>query len=939
MFWVTLILWAVTFVLSELLRPKPKIENAKPAGLGDFNFPTATEGRVVPIIWGTVKIQGPNVVWYGDLQQVPITRKIKTGMFSSKQQIIGYKYFVGVQMALCRGEVGKLFNIWVGDVALWSGTQTGAGTISVDEPDFLGGNDLGQGGIAGDITLVTGTEVQAANTYLSAFQQQGGDTPAYPGTCYVVFEGGYLGNSASIQPWKFEVQRIPNGLGLADPTVNTNDANPMNVLYEIFTNDEWGLGLPATDIDTSNFSTAAATLKTEGNGFSFVLDNAQEVVELIKQVEQQIDGVVVLDRLTGKWKVNLARGGYSLGSLTIANDDNTKSVVEFSRGAWEDTTTEVRVAFSNRANNYTNTFAMSQDMANVKIQGQNVVSQVTYPGVKDADLANQIAWRDLRGLSRPIAKVKLIVDRSFYNTSPGDVILFTNSALNISAMAVRITKVDMGRLEKGEIELNGVEDIYTFEDPVFASPGPTGWTAPSNTAVDITAANRVIFEAPKAFADRDPVSPGLYRRIWVGGRSPGVGAVLFNIDASGSEVGSVAGFLLAGKLASAVNPEVYGGNIEIVADPDTRAAILAELGSATDEDIGRSLSNLCLVNNELFAFKSYTDLGTNIRLNDCYRGLCDTAPGIHAANDRVWFLFVAGGMTDDSFASSPASIKLLTQTNSETLSAGSATASSVTIADRHLKPYPPSELTINTTPYPSSAVSLDDGVSAGDDGKGLNVGWTRRDYNAQDEVLSVMSEDELPSTFPTELSTTYKVEVINDPLGSPTTLFDTGYVTSNASTPVGRTKILRYTDGVVPSTIQIKVHTRHTIGSTNYEATQQLTDIISVTSSELSGQINMGALDDNEVGTLYISSAPDTGTYSFAIQQSLLSSGAVQARINGGSWTTVISTGNTTGTLAGVSAGDTIEVQHTQTGSGSAETLLKVTPPSTSTIGYAVLII
>ena len=72
-FWFFLIINIATFLLTELLRPKPNIEDAKPAGLGDFQVPTATEGRVVPLIWGRVKMAGPNVVWYGDLIAEPIT--------------------------------------------------------------------------------------------------------------------------------------------------------------------------------------------------------------------------------------------------------------------------------------------------------------------------------------------------------------------------------------------------------------------------------------------------------------------------------------------------------------------------------------------------------------------------------------------------------------------------------------------------------------------------------------------------------------------------------------------------------------------------------------------------------------------------------------------------------------------------------------------------
>src|SRR6185436_5887525 len=76
-FWLTLLVYAALFVLSDLLKPKPELENAKPSGLGDFNFPTATEGRPVPLLFGTVKISGPNVVWYGDFVQEARTIEVK----------------------------------------------------------------------------------------------------------------------------------------------------------------------------------------------------------------------------------------------------------------------------------------------------------------------------------------------------------------------------------------------------------------------------------------------------------------------------------------------------------------------------------------------------------------------------------------------------------------------------------------------------------------------------------------------------------------------------------------------------------------------------------------------------------------------------------------------------------------------------------------------
>ena len=61
----------VASFVAYALAPKP--EAPKPAALNDFDLPTAEEGRAIPVIFGTVWITGPNVIWYGDLASQPIT--------------------------------------------------------------------------------------------------------------------------------------------------------------------------------------------------------------------------------------------------------------------------------------------------------------------------------------------------------------------------------------------------------------------------------------------------------------------------------------------------------------------------------------------------------------------------------------------------------------------------------------------------------------------------------------------------------------------------------------------------------------------------------------------------------------------------------------------------------------------------------------------------
>ncbi len=57
---------AVLMIAAYIFMPTPKMQNAKAAGLDEFSFPTNSNGRPVPEVFGTVEIHG-NFLWYGDL--------------------------------------------------------------------------------------------------------------------------------------------------------------------------------------------------------------------------------------------------------------------------------------------------------------------------------------------------------------------------------------------------------------------------------------------------------------------------------------------------------------------------------------------------------------------------------------------------------------------------------------------------------------------------------------------------------------------------------------------------------------------------------------------------------------------------------------------------------------------------------------------------------
>jgi hypothetical protein len=64
--WLWVIVYVAMALVSVLLRPKQKMPDVKPGTIGDKDLPIASQSSPVPVVWGTVWLTQPNVVWYGD---------------------------------------------------------------------------------------------------------------------------------------------------------------------------------------------------------------------------------------------------------------------------------------------------------------------------------------------------------------------------------------------------------------------------------------------------------------------------------------------------------------------------------------------------------------------------------------------------------------------------------------------------------------------------------------------------------------------------------------------------------------------------------------------------------------------------------------------------------------------------------------------------------
>lgn len=761
MIWVTLALVVASFLITAFLTPKPDIENAKPAKLGDFRFPRIDEGVPVPIFWGRVRLRGPTVLWYGDLEVIPIEDEIKTGLFSSKKVIVGYRYLIGVHLALAlsTGTGTKFLRIWAEEKEIWSGDQTAASAgsaISVSAPGALGGREEG-GGFVGTARVYPGDFSHTQNAYLAGLSDiDAAELPHYKGLVHVVMEHMEIGEQPNIKPFNFEIENVgfsPLGLG----NLPNGDANPAEVLFDILTN-SWGrLGLSTDAIDTTSFSDAGTVLASESHGISLAVQSSNDARDVIEEVLKQIDGLIYEDPETQKIKLVLTRFDYDVDLIPSFDESNVIEIVNFAASSWGETSNQVRIIYNDRDSDYTEKTAIAQDMANVGFNSRVKGADFNYRGVSNADLANHLAARHLNMLSIPLIKVRLITNRDGATLRPGDVIKLAWDDYGISQLVLRVQKFDVGELDDGRVALDLIQDRFAVSETVYASPPATAFVPPVVAAAAITVrqsyemprflANKLVAAgaassseatADNSFVQHLALSPQSLALFFSAQNSEDVG-VTYGEDISNAEF-AVSALLDADY---AIDTDEYDTSTGITIKQLTNSGVLSS-PPGTAANGGR----LILIGNEILCYENYTDnMDGTYDLTNVWRGVLDTSPRAHSEDDRVWFLSPAGldnlGETD-YVGTEALKIRLITKTGLSNLDPDDASVDDLQLAERGLCPYPPDELTIEGVAYPTTVV---DGVDTT-----IDLAWKRRDRTITDTVTRPDASDETPEGGTTYLA-------------------------------------------------------------------------------------------------------------------------------------------------------------------------------------------
>lgn len=492
-----------------------KAEKDLESDLPDFedgNVPRVTESAVVPVVFGTVTLNAPNVVWYID----------------RGPQNLGFEFDanrVRTHMVLCQGPV-ELFSMYI-DGQIMKDSTGG------DEFDLTNGViNLTQGLLAGDPKATGKPWLIGYNAFMPGYPDQvapsemvtrmdRGDLPGFRGVFSIFALIGF--SESSMEPFEYRVKRV-NVRSYGDtqwqPTlaeIAETEMNPAHIIREIYTDTQWGLGNPTSKIDETSFAAAAQTFFDELLGLSFVWGQPDQYVKLIEEVCRHASAACYEEPTTGKLVLKPIRDDYTIGDLITLGPDNVLGSPTLTRPNAFELVTAVEVEYSDRDARRKRT-VVARDTAAELLRG-TITDRVSYPFIQYPEIANRLATQELLQRSAPLANVRLTVDPTVgKDLRPGDVVIVEYPAKGIERIVLRITDQIEPSIHEPDagVIIEGVEDVFAFELGQSSVPADISLNAPLLPTTPTVEAFELplwfAFQEEPAFSTIDPlldVSTGL----------------------------------------------------------------------------------------------------------------------------------------------------------------------------------------------------------------------------------------------------------------------------------------------------------------------------------------------------------------------------------------------------------------------------------------------
>lgn len=620
--------------------------------------PTSARGTILPILWGRFRNFTPRVIAYSPATPIYEDRIVDGSpspnavaswvvLDETNSPVVYERIVVAfknvIQLGLCRGPDVILKGMYFEKFPLWEGTTTTA--REVVDLDYTGT------AVGSQIIFSNGSFTQAPDPYLEELVVT--PVPGYRGVSHIILPEYHA--SLGMGSMSFEIARYPDPLGLSSINKIGDDLNPVSVIADVISSAWNGIGLNlGNSVDLSMFADAAQRLYDEGNGVSMLVPGEMRPTDIIKPILSQIKGKLYSNPRTNKLELKLIRRElYDVPALPNFNPSNVQKVKGFNKPSWFSIPNYIRGTYTDRRKGYFQSAVIADNLAQVSSFGLNDASfTIPYPNVLEGDLAAKLLARDMADYSYPLISMAVETNRDGAYLLPGDGVTITFPRYELEDKLLIVESRRDGTPDRSV----QIVTLRELSEAVHANVT----AAPENTLHEPTSfaplppAYLEIVEMPAYFVTRYRYTTGLGIPNWQIGDGYEAPLVLFDGNTSilnGTYVRSPNGgtatldtfgvdVVPSGFLADNIGQ--FDGIEDGYIDELTIELISVIrdhwLMTPTEDQIRQGVP-LLLINGEFFVYEDLHDNGDgSVTFYHVWRGMIDTAPKAHAADDLAYIL-------------------------------------------------------------------------------------------------------------------------------------------------------------------------------------------------------------------------------------------------------------------------------------------------------------
>ena len=497
--------------------------------------------------------------------------------------------------------------------------------------------------------------------------------------------------------------------------------NPAHILYDSITSrkENGGMGEPTGRINEASFEAAADKAYTEG----FALCTTWKGGESAEQFQQRICNVTgwncSQDILDGQYYIDMLRGDYVLDDLPVITDDD---ILDWKAepNSLTEAVNHLSVAWYDQEKMESRVTTPIQSLGAIESAGGVIPDVREYYEIPYEMLALRVADRDLAAVATPQWRFQVVANRrALALRRPGRYFRLMAPNRGFADMVCVVSEIGFGSFDNGAIQFSAVQDVFSLKDTVFVQPqdsldDPPGGVAlppPDSIAIETP---YVELASALATADREALTEESgYLQI---GASRPTGALNYAVASriAGGE------FEVAGSNAD-WTPTALMAESLLVGVPET--VIAYTNGSLLDNVV---VGTWAMWGDEMVRVD---DIDQDADTMTLARGVGDTTPKPHVANERIWFIGDWYGTDNKEYAAGEeVQAKALTRTGQDQLSPDAAATLTVEMNSRQARPYPPGKLRV------TDVFSADEAYPLNMQGE-LQLTWAHRDRVLQADQL------------------------------------------------------------------------------------------------------------------------------------------------------------------------------------------------------------